>query len=591
MEKTVYEQINELFALETKADGRIVRKNKFFFELLRDKEFRSQMRQCMISIGGNPYRVARYDLGGCLLWAEDYCNKPNGLNNFITFLVYNYCVAENKFSANRERLNTQYFEHNNFTFFFGAPFSSEYGPSTAGGKYIAYTKRKDGAKKRMREKASVLYKNFLESNFLARIENKDEIIHIPDVVKNRVIECFSIAWTAYADGGEFTLHIDKNFHAIYSSDECDGNFHSCMTDMGFETFYEAIPEANACYITNEDGLIVARAILWNDVDGGNGNRYRLLDRLYSTDQNERLQTILLNKVLAEQKCDLYKPVGCACSDATDILTADGVCFDGVLRIWYDLEPMEYVPYLDTFKYYSENGNFATNDEYIEYDYNLTGTGGENPSQNYCNYFDEHFSGRSIHSDYHDSDFEDYDDRITYSDYEYDVLVKDDDDVCYSEALDDYLLKDHAVQTEDSGNWFPRNEACDYGLICVEDGVYCDDHYFEYPENVGTIDEENYEIEDYKELVAKTIIFEDEMDDEFSIKEDELYFHYGSEAYSHFYIINTQHWAYIKDIDKESWDRYVKCAMVLGFYLPDDIIEDYNKRNNIDTNEQNSKDNE
>ena len=34
------------------------------------------------------------------------------------------------------------------------------------------------------------------------------------------------------------LHVDSNFQKIYDSDECAGDFHSCMVDKGFHTFYE-----------------------------------------------------------------------------------------------------------------------------------------------------------------------------------------------------------------------------------------------------------------------------------------------------------------------------------------------------------------
>lgn len=89
-------------------------------------------------------------------------------------------------------------------------------------------------------------------------------------------DVFTQQWCTYTYGHTpevFELHVDDDFRRIYSSSECRGDFGSCMTDRNRETFYRDAVKAKAAYITDKQGYVLARAVLFTDVtdqDGKNG---------------------------------------------------------------------------------------------------------------------------------------------------------------------------------------------------------------------------------------------------------------------------------------------------------------------------------
>ena len=92
------------------------------------------------------------------------------------------------------------------------------------------------------------------------------------------------------------LHVDSNFQKIYDSDECAGDFHSCMVDKGFHTFYENAVNASAAYLENEDEKIIARCIIYNEVHDQHDKVWRLAERQYSTDCNDILKRALVDEM-------------------------------------------------------------------------------------------------------------------------------------------------------------------------------------------------------------------------------------------------------------------------------------------------------
>lgn len=93
-------------------------------------------------------------------------------------------------------------------------------------------------------------------------------------------DVFTQQWYTYTYGHTpevFELHVDDDFRRIYSSSECRGDFGSCMTDRDRETFYRDAVKAKAAYITDEQGYVLARAVLFTDVtdqDGKNGGCWK-----------------------------------------------------------------------------------------------------------------------------------------------------------------------------------------------------------------------------------------------------------------------------------------------------------------------------
>lgn len=91
---------------------------------------------------------------------------------------------------------------------------------------------------------------------------------------------FTQRWCTYTYGHTpdvAELYVNDNFRKIYSSNECRGNFNSCMTDRERDIFYRDAVKAKAAYITDKQGYVLARAILFTDVtdqDGKNGDCWK-----------------------------------------------------------------------------------------------------------------------------------------------------------------------------------------------------------------------------------------------------------------------------------------------------------------------------
>ncbi len=383
--------------------GEVSRTNKFSMLLLSDAAFRRCIRN-------NKDFQKVFDKR---VWTDE-----NLLSNLKDMAVYSDGVTwfcDNKFMLN-------------------IPYASNYRVASSK-ELIAYSK--DGHYL-CTERASVLYKKHLK-NCGIFIDNEK--------VLNRLAELFSIKWKSYVEETNYELHIDKDFDAIYSVE----NFQSCMTGLGFHTMYaNSVKGANACYITDSDGKIKARAILWDSVYDGDGNTYKYLDRIYSKAGKEDLQRILLDKVLDAKAIDLYKPVGASCADAKAVVDLKGKRIGEAIynEMWVDDD--DPVCYLDTFKYYDKGGRVVSNDEHNHYDYELTRTDGVLYERTWSDYYEDYIEGDAVWS-------EDIGSFINADD---DNFVRVDDD-----NREDYVHIDNAVFCND-----------DYEYHHIDDVVRAEDTY-------------------------------------------------------------------------------------------------------------------
>lgn len=422
----------EDYSLFSRPNGKIDRKNKFSFELLIDKEFRKRMRCMWRDTFGRASLL--YKTFQRMSWTDDHL-----LENINKCLyIYKNDPGEAGFCIYINGLSN-----------FRMSSTDEVDGKGKPKKYtmIAYTKE---GHRECRKSASKL---FIE----AYKEQTQHIgISIPDKVLNRCAELFAIQWEAYAKSASYELHIDTNFEGIY---EAEG-FGSCMTGKGLWCMYRDYTkgECRAAYLTNIDGDIVARAILWTNAKDDNGNTYRLLDRCYSIDGDVSLQQVLIDACIAEGQIDLYKPAGCSCHDQSNIKTLDGGSFKNTLRVALTVESGDPVSYMDTFKWYDLDGYIAYNEETDSFTHKLDITDGE-------------LQPDGIWSDY-------------YQEYiEEDVAIWSDDVESYIDCNDrdffcedgEYYMKEGAICTADTGNYFHS----------TEDLYYCDseDAWYEYDNNL------------------------------------------------------------------------------------------------------------
>lgn len=279
----------------------------------------------------------------------------------------------------------------------------------------------------------------------------------PSVVNWICGDVFAKEWHTFTYGCTcgMKLHVDDDFRKIYDSGECRGNFDSCMTDRDRHPFYVDAVRAKAAYLTDEDGRIVARAVLFTDVTDQDGRKWRLLERQYATDRDDILKYILINKLIQEKQIDGYKIVGASCNEANAFVSIDGQSLSGMkFEIGCDLDMESVLSYQDSFKWYDIKARKAYNYPYGEDYYELDTT--------YRNlYGDEDDNGEESEEwdEYHQ-----YHCRETRTCYmggrEISVDVDCLDDFDYIESRDEYYHRDDTTCC-----------GCCGDCILKEDGLY------------------------------------------------------------------------------------------------------------------------
>lgn len=198
----------------------------------------------------------------------------------------------------------------------------------------------------------------------------------PCVVNWIAGDVFTQMWCTYTHGKspDMELHVNNDFGRIYDSNYCKGSFGSCMVDENRTSFYHDSVKAKAAYIIDKTGLIVARAILFTDVTDQDGKKWRLLERQYSSEGDDVLKRLLVDKLIQEDYIDGYKVIGASCHDANSFVDVCGNSLsDRKFEIDCELELEDTLSYQDSFKWYSYDQNKAYNYENSGTSYNLDTT--------------------------------------------------------------------------------------------------------------------------------------------------------------------------------------------------------------------------
>ena len=198
----------------------------------------------------------------------------------------------------------------------------------------------------------------------------------PCVVNWIAGDVFTQQWCTYTHGKspDMELHVNNDFGKIYDSNYCKGSFGSCMVDENRTSFYHDSVKAKAAYIIDKTGLIVARAILFTDVTDQDGKKWRLLERQYSSEGDDVLKRLLVDKLIQEDYIDGYKVIGASCHDANSFVDVCGNSLsDRKFEIDCELELEDTLSYQDSFKWYSYSRNKAYNYENSGTSYNLDTT--------------------------------------------------------------------------------------------------------------------------------------------------------------------------------------------------------------------------
>ena len=186
---------------------------------------------------------------------------------------------------------------------------------------------------------------------------------LPEQVLNWLSEEFTQEWQTFtlSTFPENKLFVNDKFADIYSSYRCKGNFHSCMTNEEYYTYYQDSVKAKAAYLENEEGEIIARCIIFPEVYDENGKVWRLAERQYSTECDDVLKRALVDALIRGGHIDGYKKVGAGCSDTREFVDINGNSLaDKKFYIDCDLETYDTLSYQDSFRYYRYNDKKAYN---------------------------------------------------------------------------------------------------------------------------------------------------------------------------------------------------------------------------------------
>lgn len=188
---------------------------------------------------------------------------------------------------------------------------------------------------------------------------------LPEQVLTYLCEEMTQDWQIHTMGclPQNKLFVNKDFERIYDSRVCVGDFHSCMVDKEYHSFYEDAVNASAAYLENEDGKIIARCIIYNEVKDQNGKIWRLAERQYSKDENDILKRALVDALIRGGHIDGYKSVGAGCGDSRAFVDIEGNSLNSCeFSIKCDLDYEDTLSYQDSFKNYDDYTRIATNFE-------------------------------------------------------------------------------------------------------------------------------------------------------------------------------------------------------------------------------------
>lgn len=332
----------------------------------------------------------------------------------------------------------------------------------------------------------------------------------PQVI-NWLAEEFSADWQTYTFGQtpDVALHVDDNFEKIYSEHWCrDFNGCSCMAGRYRHPFYKEAVKAKAAYITDKDGYVLARAVIFTEAVDQSGKKWRLLERQYSKESNEVLKRLLVDLCVKDGHIDGYKQIGAGCSESRAFVANDGSSLSEMrFSIKCELETCDTLSYQDSFKFYDYGNRTAYNHPETPHEYRLDTTE-LNLDGDYDGDDDD-----QAYDEYHDYSCDEV--RICY--YRGESITVDVDnleDFIWIESEGEYHHKDDVTQCDSCGKWIVKgnaaynsdaeayfcNDQCEAKYI-KENFTYSeyDNDYFHNEEDVTTIQTWDEEAQSYKEM--------------------------------------------------------------------------------------------
>lgn len=449
------EEFKELFGMRKTQDGTLVRKNKIVLGFLRDYNCHKYIRDIMPDF-----------------WRNDlfHIQTPDELYLYVLSAIRTESYGENFIKLPRGL----------------SLYSNDYKLDYMGGlcedgdvRAIRYINCESGRVFKM--KAGRFLKHLILETEFGK--------HLPESTILYLCEEFSRRWETYAasqmpEFSAYHLVVDDDFESIYDGYKCKGDFGSCMTNRGFHSFYNNAVKAKAASLRNGDGKIVARCVVFTEVqDDETGEVFRLAERQYATDGEEVLKRLLVDSLIREGYIDGFKTVGASCHENRNFVMNDGTSMrDRELSIDCDLDLGDYLSYQDSFIEYDIDRRRAYN--YGSCDYELDTTEGSLEG-NYDEYHECYTTSDLVsvyvNGQWMDCSVDDLDDFVYV---ESEGWVHE-DDACHCEQCDRYFIDNDGCYSELTGETY----CCDYCRDRAEQEYREENWYY------AEIDEEYFEDED------------------------------------------------------------------------------------------------
>ena len=197
-------------------------------------------------------------------------------------------------------------------------------------------------------------------------------------ISDRDIEVFVNLFKSYFDtdtskykivSGDEILdwYLYENYHLPFGFQH-GSLWNSCMRyreKNSYMNIYAVNPEKVKMLVhINEDGKLRTRALLWEEVYDQNGNKFKVMDRIYSVYDYE----VLSFKKWATDNNYIYKKEQSSKKERL-FVTPDGT-MDLKLKVKLDKWKIEYYPYIDTFKFLNYSNGVLSNNDDCFYDFIL-----------------------------------------------------------------------------------------------------------------------------------------------------------------------------------------------------------------------------
>lgn len=346
-----YESFKSVFGVMEHGNGNKSRRNKILLAMMKDKEFFYNIRHACLKKRGDSDEIDSE-------YREKLVDKFRNITTMTElrmlclklFRRFKPCEG---YDCNIKLLEeTYYFAHNDYKLDNNGVC---YDGDTRSIRYV--NKSNDDHIYKMKA-----------GKFLRRLIDSSQWCILPEQVKVWLCEDFAERWQAFSasKGSSCELHLSTDlddFKKIYDSREYESDFSSCMSHDGGDhaSFYVDAVKAKAAWLENSQGKIVARCVIFTEAEDEDGNKWRLAERQYSSDGDNALKRLLVDKLIAAGEIDGYKQVGVDCHNARAYVANDGTSLESKhFKIECILEDDDVLSYQDSFKWYDMDEHTAYN---------------------------------------------------------------------------------------------------------------------------------------------------------------------------------------------------------------------------------------